>query len=289
MGSCISCFSRRRSSHPQNPVDHPHTTLDTLNLSTQSSQLLEAIPAQDRSEDRSSLSSFLPFRFLIPENSSPITAYSTGSTSTSDARTEPFPHLVVLEEILDSYVSDYENRHNRNHNRNNNSNNNNNSNSISNSTDTEEYFTRERTEELRIQLRVMESIFANLFPQPPQPSTTQRQSRSQSQSSNSPSQSQQAAPNPVMAAAAAAGFPGFLFPQQGGSSIPIPGFRSMSDYQRQAEAFEREAFQIPQDGTGTRPAPPASQKAIRQIPMIQVTSEDLTDDTNRECCICLEE
>lgn len=35
--------------------------------------------------------------------------------------------------------------------------------------------------------------------------------------------------------------------------------------------------------------PPASQKAVRQLPTIKVTPEDLVDPSNRECCICLEE
>jgi len=35
--------------------------------------------------------------------------------------------------------------------------------------------------------------------------------------------------------------------------------------------------------------PPASEKVLRTIPMIEVTKEDLTDDANKECCICLEE
>lgn len=36
-------------------------------------------------------------------------------------------------------------------------------------------------------------------------------------------------------------------------------------------------------------APPASRKTIRQLPTVVVTPEDLVDETNRECCICLEE
>mmetsp|Transcript_10781 Transcript_10781/g.26066 ORF Transcript_10781/g.26066 Transcript_10781/m.26066 type:complete len:580 (+) Transcript_10781:110-1849(+) len=35
-------------------------------------------------------------------------------------------------------------------------------------------------------------------------------------------------------------------------------------------------------------APPASAKAIRQLPTICVSPEDLVDPNNRECCICLE-
>lgn len=36
-------------------------------------------------------------------------------------------------------------------------------------------------------------------------------------------------------------------------------------------------------------APPASIKAIRQLPMIRVAPEDLVDQNNRECCVCLED
>jgi len=39
----------------------------------------------------------------------------------------------------------------------------------------------------------------------------------------------------------------------------------------------------------TQRNPPASKRAIRQLPTILVTSEDLVDPSNRECCICLEE
>ena len=34
--------------------------------------------------------------------------------------------------------------------------------------------------------------------------------------------------------------------------------------------------------------PPASKRAIRQLPIVKVTPEDLVDENNRECCICLE-
>lgn len=39
----------------------------------------------------------------------------------------------------------------------------------------------------------------------------------------------------------------------------------------------------------TQPTPSASIKAIRQLPMIRVAPEDLVDENNRECCICLED
>ena len=35
--------------------------------------------------------------------------------------------------------------------------------------------------------------------------------------------------------------------------------------------------------------PPASGSALRQLPTISVTAEDLVEPSNRECCICFEE
>jgi hypothetical protein len=34
--------------------------------------------------------------------------------------------------------------------------------------------------------------------------------------------------------------------------------------------------------------PPASQRAIQQLPTVMVSPEDLVDEANRECCICFE-
>mmetsp|Transcript_22057 Transcript_22057/g.33682 ORF Transcript_22057/g.33682 Transcript_22057/m.33682 type:complete len:313 (+) Transcript_22057:121-1059(+) len=42
-----------------------------------------------------------------------------------------------------------------------------------------------------------------------------------------------------------------------------------------------------QANTATAAPPPASKRAIRQIPMVCVTAQDLADPNNRECCICL--
>ena len=36
-------------------------------------------------------------------------------------------------------------------------------------------------------------------------------------------------------------------------------------------------------------APPASRNAIRNLSIVQVTSDDLIEETNKECLICLEE
>lgn len=34
---------------------------------------------------------------------------------------------------------------------------------------------------------------------------------------------------------------------------------------------------------------PTSNRALRQIPTVKVTPEDLVDENNRQCCICIEE
>ena len=47
-------------------------------------------------------------------------------------------------------------------------------------------------------------------------------------------------------------------------------------------------------GTSNNPSfdstapPPASEKSIRQLPQISVTADDLLDEANKECCVCLE-
>jgi len=51
------------------------------------------------------------------------------------------------------------------------------------------------------------------------------------------------------------------------------------------EAAARAAFEQQQPSA----IPPASLSALRQLPTIVVTPEDLVDPTNRECCICFEE
>ena len=45
-------------------------------------------------------------------------------------------------------------------------------------------------------------------------------------------------------------------------------------------------------GTATQPnskTPPASQRALRTLPMVKVTADDILEATNKECLICLEE
>lgn len=49
------------------------------------------------------------------------------------------------------------------------------------------------------------------------------------------------------------------------------------------------AAPAPQQPGFTQRAPPASARAIRQLPTIRVAPEDLIDPNNRECCVCLEE
>ena len=44
-----------------------------------------------------------------------------------------------------------------------------------------------------------------------------------------------------------------------------------------------------QQQSNNQRAPPASTRALRQLPTIRVAPEDLIDPANRECCICLEE
>lgn len=62
---------------------------------------------------------------------------------------------------------------------------------------------------------------------------------------------------------------------------------AMNYAQQQASAFA-EAMD-PQGGGGNKGAPPISRKALRQLPTVTVAPEDLVDENNRECCICLEE
>lgn len=57
---------------------------------------------------------------------------------------------------------------------------------------------------------------------------------------------------------------------------------------QRAHAPQFQQAMDPQTG-GNRGAPPASLKALRQLPIVKVAPEDLVDENNRECCICLEE
>lgn len=44
----------------------------------------------------------------------------------------------------------------------------------------------------------------------------------------------------------------------------------------------------PAAAASTQRTPAASARAIRQLPTILVAPEDLVDENNRECCICME-
>ena len=44
-----------------------------------------------------------------------------------------------------------------------------------------------------------------------------------------------------------------------------------------------------QQPPGNGGPPPASAAALRQLPTISVSAEDLVEPSNRECCICFEE
>ena len=81
------------------------------------------------------------------------------------------------------------------------------------------------------------------------------------------------------------GFRNSQHPTNGGSQ----------EQQQQQQQQQRFPF-----GFGTRPPPPhpqhpsnvrtptASDRAVRQLPEILVKPEDLVDENNRECCICLD-
>jgi len=61
-------------------------------------------------------------------------------------------------------------------------------------------------------------------------------------------------------------------------------------FQQAQQAFQQQQQQQhgQQQGPSTGP-PPASAAALRQLPTISVSAEDLVEPSNRECCICFEE
>ena len=60
--------------------------------------------------------------------------------------------------------------------------------------------------------------------------------------------------------------------------------------QAAAQASQQQASQQQQHvDEPSRAPPPASTKAIRQLPLVSVTPSDLVDENNRECCICFDE
>ena len=46
---------------------------------------------------------------------------------------------------------------------------------------------------------------------------------------------------------------------------------------------------MPQQQNPNSPSPPASKRLLRNLPTVTVTSDDLTEETNKNCCICLED
>ena len=56
------------------------------------------------------------------------------------------------------------------------------------------------------------------------------------------------------------------------------------------ELFSTDGLPRPQQQQQQAPGgpPPASAAALRQLPTISVTAEDLVEESNRECCICFE-
>jgi hypothetical protein len=63
--------------------------------------------------------------------------------------------------------------------------------------------------------------------------------------------------------------------------------RQQQQQQEQHQQQQQHNFNT-QNG-GNQGAPPASMRAIRKLPTIRVSPEDLVEPSNRECCICLEE
>lgn len=60
--------------------------------------------------------------------------------------------------------------------------------------------------------------------------------------------------------------------------------------QRSASSSTRSRSNQPQEPpASTQRVPPASVKAIKQLPTIRVAPEDLVDPNNRECCVCLDD
>eukprot|EP00591_Stephanopyxis_turris_P001407 CAMPEP_0195508188 /NCGR_PEP_ID=MMETSP0794_2-20130614/1470_1 /TAXON_ID=515487 /ORGANISM="Stephanopyxis turris, Strain CCMP 815" /LENGTH=339 /DNA_ID=CAMNT_0040635093 /DNA_START=237 /DNA_END=1256 /DNA_ORIENTATION=- len=56
-----------------------------------------------------------------------------------------------------------------------------------------------------------------------------------------------------------------------------------------SEAFQHVSQQGESPPQSATAVPPASAKAVRQLPTVTVSKEDLLDENNRECCICFED
>ena len=53
------------------------------------------------------------------------------------------------------------------------------------------------------------------------------------------------------------------------------------------QQFQHNAQQQPQRPSTT--APPASKRLLRNLPAVKVTADDLIEETNKNCCVCLED
>mmetsp|Transcript_9685 Transcript_9685/g.13699 ORF Transcript_9685/g.13699 Transcript_9685/m.13699 type:complete len:403 (-) Transcript_9685:72-1280(-) len=71
-------------------------------------------------------------------------------------------------------------------------------------------------------------------------------------------------------------------------SIPIPFFNP-SAFSASLDPGLQAAMHRSMQEESSKAPPPASRRAIRQLPTILVRSEDLVEESNRECCICFEE
>jgi hypothetical protein len=71
--------------------------------------------------------------------------------------------------------------------------------------------------------------------------------------------------------------------QQGDRTNNAANFTNVQTSQQQQQQQQQ------QRSSDNQRAPPASARAIRQLPTIRVAPEDLVEQCNRECCICLEE
>lgn len=65
--------------------------------------------------------------------------------------------------------------------------------------------------------------------------------------------------------------------------------RRAAEFFRNGAPHQQQQHEAPPPQSQQPRNPPASQRAIRQLPTVVVAPEDLVDPNNRECCICLEE
>lgn len=74
------------------------------------------------------------------------------------------------------------------------------------------------------------------------------------------------------------------------SHLPFFGGNGQNFFYDEAAALRAamEASAREQQNPQARGPPPASQRALKSLPRIRISKEDLVDPVNRECCICLE-